>query len=290
MKTLYIIVITTIGFTQGLAQTQEWNLHATEAEQEITRSYPLEITTGKTSSVIFPAVIKSVDRGNREILAQKAKDVSNVLHVKAGKENFPETNLTVITADGLLYHFTVRYAADPGMLTFDMASIENDKGNDGSMTGRSRLLFLSGLTESQMEEYCQTLVGTRRLIHFKKQGKDKVNFALMGIYIKGDVIFYRVRIRNRSNIDYDVELLKFYVRDNVRIKRTASQENEARVVYRFGEAQKVFGKSETEIVYALGKFTIPDAKHLAIELFEKNGGRHYLLRVKNKWIVRAKVL
>jgi len=120
MKALYVILVIIIGNSSAGAQTTEWNLQATRPEQEITRSYPLQITTGKTSSLIFPGIIKSVDRGSREVLAQKAKDVSNVLHVKAAKEDFSETNLTVITADGLLYHFTVRYAADPGVLTFDM--------------------------------------------------------------------------------------------------------------------------------------------------------------------------
>jgi hypothetical protein len=43
-------------------------------------------------------------------------------------------------------------------------------------------------------------------------------------------------------------------------------------------------------VYAVPKFTIPDKKYLAIELMEKNGGRHLKVKVHNKKIVRAKLL
>jgi conjugative transposon TraN protein len=291
MKTLYMIIIIIFLGLSAVAQTPEWNLHATMPEQQITRSYPLEVTTSKTSSLIFPAIIKSVDKGSREILVQKAKDVSNVLQVKGLKDSFSETNLTVITADGLLYHFTVRYGTDPRVLTFDMAALANENAKNGNGAPEtSRLIFLSGLGESQIEEYCQSVTSSPRRIYFNKNGKNKVSFALLGIYIKGDVIFYRVRIGNRSNIDYDIDLLKFYIRDNARIKRTASQEVEPRVLYRYGDAAKVGGKSETELVFALEKFTIPDSKHLAIELFEKNGGRHCSLRVKNRSIVRAKVL
>ncbi|PZU80273.1 MAG: hypothetical protein DI528_22635 [Shinella sp.] len=45
-----------------------------------------------------------------------------------------------------------------------------------------------------------------------------------------------------------------------------------------------------DIVYALEKFTIPDAKRLHIEVFEKNGGRNLELSIRNKTIVNAKLI
>ncbi len=288
MKKHIIMLAIVCGSLCPHAQAQDWKLEATQGEQQVARSYPLEITSNKTSSIIFPAIIKSVDKGTRDVLVQKAKDVSNVLHIKAARDEFQETNLTVITADGVLHHFTVHYSKDPGSFTFDMGEIE--AADDGVAGGPSRLLFSSEVTEAKMEEYCRAITGSKRMIPVTRKGGDKVSFALTGIYIKSDVLFFRVRIRNRSNIDYDVDFQKFYIRDNTRIKRTASQEVEAKVLYRFGAVPVVRGKSENEIVYALSKFTIPDAKHLAIELFEKNGGRHYLLKVKNRKLVRARVL
>src|SRR5258707_10982507 len=77
----------------------------------------VEVTYNKTSTIVFAAIIKSVDRGSRDILAQKAKGVENVLQVKAARRDFPQTNLTVITADGVLHHFTVNYADQPVSLT-----------------------------------------------------------------------------------------------------------------------------------------------------------------------------
>ena len=38
----------------------------------------------------------------------------------------------------------------------------------------------------------------------------------------------------------------------------------------------------------LEKFTIPDARHLVIELFEENGGRNLELLIKNRMIVNAR--
>ncbi len=71
--------------------------------------FPLEVTTTKTTHLIFPFGIKTVDRGSRDIIAQKATGVENILQVKAARPDFESTNLTVITTDvsGRLYRSAV---------------------------------------------------------------------------------------------------------------------------------------------------------------------------------------
>jgi conjugative transposon TraN protein len=248
--------------------------------QPINEAQNVEITYNKTSTIIFPAIIKSVDRGSRDILAQKAKGVENVLQLKAGRENFPETNLTVITADGVLNHFKVKYSDQPKNLTINMGA------NEASQP----LIFQTELTETDMENYASGIVKSKRSNQFIREKQYKMSLALLGVYIKDDVMFYRFRIRNLSNINYDIDFLKFYVRDKEKIKRTASQEIELKPIYVSGNDQLVKGKSQTDIVYALQKFTIPESKQLDVELFEHNGGRHFDLVVKNKTIVNAELL
>ena len=52
----------------------------------------------------------------------------------------------------------------------------------------------------------------------------------------------------------------------------------------------VKGYNFSVIVVALNKFTIPDAKFLGIQMMEKNGGRHFNLKVWNNQILKAVVL
>lgn len=251
--------------------------------QSLNEPQKIEVTFNKTCSIIFPTIIKSVDRGSRDILAQKAKGVGNVLQLKAGKENFPETNLTVITGDGILHQFTVNYAGKPTRLTIDI--------NEGDDLQKSiPLIFQTDMTETDMENYSSSIVQGKRAIRSINEKKYKINLALLGIYIKDDVIFYRFRIRNQSNINYDIDFVKFYIRDKAKIKRTASQELEVKPINVYGNDKVVKGKSETDIVYALEKFTIPESKHLDVEVFELNGGRHFNLMIKNKTIVNAQLL
>jgi conjugative transposon TraN protein len=275
MKTNQISLVALLLLTVCEAFSQP-----TDRKEEVIQTLPIEVTFNKTTSIIFPAVIKSVDRGSKDILAQKAKGVGNVLQLKAGKDSFPETNLTVITADGTLHHFTVSYSTKPTTQTFDISH----------PAGSTSLIFQTELTESDMENYSKGIVHARRTIRFNAETKYKISFALLGIYIKGDVMFYRFKITNHSHIDYDIDFLKFYVRDKARIKRTAAQEIEIKPIYVFGNNDGVKGGSSNDLVYALQKFTIPESKHLDVELFEKNGGRHFELIIKNKTIVKSHLL
>lgn len=246
---------------------------------------PVDITFNKTSSIVFPTLIKSVDRGSRDILAQKTKEVGNVLQLKAARKEFPETNLTVITADGRLHEFIVNYCDEPATLVVDV-----NENSSHSMQEKTRMIFATEMTESDLSEYSEGILRSKRISHFRNTSRYKIGLSLLGIYIKNNVIFYRIRIRNRSNINYDIDFLKFYIRDNARIKRMAFQEVESTPLYVYQGVSTVKGMSEAEIVFALEKFTIPESKHLALELFERKGGRHFQLRIKNKEIVNAHLL
>ena len=58
----------------------------------------------KTTHIIFPAEITYVDLGNENLVAGLADGATNVLRVKSAFKSFKqETNLSVITEDGLYY-------------------------------------------------------------------------------------------------------------------------------------------------------------------------------------------
>jgi len=48
---------------------------AAKFQTTIIEPYPLQITTTKTTNLIFPYAIKSLDRGSLNLLVQKAKGV-----------------------------------------------------------------------------------------------------------------------------------------------------------------------------------------------------------------------
>ncbi len=227
----------------------------------------LDVTTDKTTSLIFPFPIKYVDRGTKDIIVQPVKENENLLLVKAASKGFTETNLSVVTGDGNVYTFTVNYAANPDELTFHLPP--NKK--------------------STISSYANAILNNPpgRIVKVEHAG---IITKLIGIYIKDDVIYYQLEIHNHSPLDYDIDLLKFQVFDKKKGKRTAVQENELIPLYIAGNKSQVKAYNFSVIVVALDKFTIPDAKFLGIQMMEKNGGRHFNLRVYNNQILKARIL
>ncbi len=66
----------------------------------------------------------------------------------------------------------------------------------------------------------------KRMLHGIKDYKYTITFQLNGIYIKSDVVFYQLKIKNNSNINYDIDMLRLFIHDKKKSKRTASQEIE----------------------------------------------------------------
>ena len=94
-------------------------------------------------------------------------------------------------------------------------------------------------------------------------------------------MYLRVVFENKSKINYDIDQLRFFIRDKRKSKRTASQEVEIQPLYSTSSSALIPYKSEVIKVYALEKFTIPEDKYLTIQMIEKSGGRHVEININN---------
>lgn len=243
--------------------------------------YHIAIAYSKTTNIIFPYAIVSVDRGSRDVLAQKAKGVENILQVKAAKEGFGQTNLTIITADGRLTSFLVDYADQPSVLNLSL--VPEDKRNVIAVPSE-------GVNRQEIEDNARLVLASDKKNARIRDKAFGVRLKLDGLFIREDVMYLRFHIRNKTNIPYDIDQLRFYIRDQKKAKRTATQELEIQPILIHNGTQQVKGDTEHTIVLAVPKFTIPDRKYLAIQLMEKNGGRHLELRIKNRTLMRAGAL
>jgi len=248
MKQLVILISACWLYVSALAQTSS-----------------LCISTDKTTSLVFPFTIRHVDRGTKDILVKQVKEADNILLVKASEKNFSETNLSVITDDGSVYTFTVNYEEKP--LTWVYNVPMNKKA--------TMAIYANGILDNP-----KTIIGI-------KDTKWDMTAKVIGIYIKESVIYYQVELNNESPIDYDIDMLRFYISDKRKSRRTAAQENELKPLHITGNCIQVKANQKSTIVVALEKFTIPDAKYLAIQVMEKNGGRHLSMKVGNKKIMQA---
>lgn len=256
---LIVVGCSTIGGAQGVVDT-------------------VNVSFSMTTSMIFEYPIVNVDRGSRDLIAQKVTDVENILQLKAGRPNLSETNLTVITGDGSLHHFYVSYSDHPETQVYRIS--------ERSMCAR----FHGSRTATEYEIAADRVLNHRSSGSIVKDKGFRITFSVRGIYVHDDLLFLRVFVRNKSDIKYDIQSLRFFVRDRKNLKRTASQEIELRPLYVRNETKSVNGSGSADVVFVFQKFTIPGSKTLDIELFEKNGGRNLKLHIGNPAIIKAERL
>lgn len=249
-------------------------------------SQTIEAAYKKTTSLVFPAAISSVDRGSEDIIVQKAAGVENVLRVKAGTAGFKETNLSVITADGQFYSFRVDYNESPAVTAVMIGpAINNNKVFRKAAVVRFNT---NGSNETQLRKLAAQASITKRNIQNVRNEGYGIQFALTGLYTHGDWFFYKFMVTNSSLVSYDIESLRLYIKDRKKIKRTATQQIELQPLLMVGVSEPIGGKSSKMMIVALPKQTIASDKQLTAVLQEHAGGRNLRCTIRSNILLRAK--
>lgn len=304
MKKIFGWVALLVGMVTGAnAQVNDTIQRAAgnDLYQGITRKLPyrqmvtphgVQVTFAKTVHIIFPSAVRYVDLGSNWIIAGRADGAENVIRVKATTEGFPgETNFSVICEDGSFYSFNARYAHEPEMLNIEMKDfLENGDTTDFSHT-RMNIYFRELGNESPLlvKLIMQSIYKEdRREIRHLGCKRFGVQFLLKSVHSHNGLFYFHTETRNRSNVAFWTDFIRFKIVDKKVPKRTAIQERVIDPVRSYNEVLVTEGKSDVRTVYAVPQFTIPDDKLLVIELFEKDGGRHQTIRVENADLVAAK--
>ncbi|MFV8324946.1 conjugative transposon protein TraN [Flavobacterium sp. ZS1P14] len=236
----------------------------------------------KTTTIVFPYAIKSVDRGNGAVLVQKVKGVENILQLKAAQHDFTETNLTVVTSDDQLYSFVLNYDEQTPVLNLVVSKAKRSLSEPWDSAVNDN--------EAVLQSYAALASYEKKKVHGIKDNKYNMLLQLNGLFIHENVMYYRIKVENNSNINYDISQLRFFIRDQIKVKRTASQEIEIKPLYILNNTAVIQGNTTVCFVFALAKITIPEEKYLAIQLMEDKGGRHLELQVNNKKLMQLGIL
>lgn len=239
------------------------------------------VSNDKTTLLMFPAAVQSADRGAAYVLAERVKGTENALKVKAAMPGFAPSSLTVVTADGQVYVFSVSYAADPPSLAMDFRGA-GSAGPAVRFRGQS-------LNAAEMLEAAERVKGTAPFIRGVHRYRYGIDFKLEGVYMFRDVLLLKFRLHNETDIDYQPASFSFFIRDLRRARRTAVRDNELQSLYRHSWGRPEDADGQVTVV-ALHRFTIADDKKLAVELREEKGDRSVSLDLKERKFSKAKKL
>ena len=237
-----------------------------------------------TTALVFDASVWRADGGSKGIIIQKQPGVTNVLNVKAGKMDFTQTNLHVYTGDGRMFTFPIVYAHAPLQTTLFIRDLQLPE----TSTAESAVADTSAepINEAQLQGFIQTSRTTSPFLSHRTR-TDQMIVKLRTIHYVGDLLFVSMELTNRSSLPYEIEFIRLYVQDKEKIKRSTVQQREIVPVYK-DQLQPILIGKPVRYVLVLPKFTLGTNKQFHLEIFEKNGGRHLAMQIKNRHLLQAK--
>lgn len=244
----------------------------------------IAVNDNQQSHLIFPDKIIYVDYGTTDVEVVKASGVDNIVAVRASAAFDQQTNVTVITHSGKFYTFNLEFAEKPSRLSFVVDPAANVANK------RVALLDNKELNSVQRENLRKEI--NSRFQSLNKFYKDYagIRFAITNIFIDKDILFFKFKLTNYSNIDYVPDFVRFYIQDSKIRKKTAIQQIEQTPLFFFDLPERVSAHETKSFTAAMNKFTIPDKKKLIIEMQELGGGRHFIYKLDNEPIISAEIL
>ncbi|RXK86983.1 conjugative transposon protein TraN [Filimonas effusa] len=243
---------------------------------------PIWVTFNKTTNLVFPFGIKSVDRGSGSLLAQKAKGADNVLQIKAATKEMEETNLSVITSDGKLYYFKVIYTESPFLRSYSFSS------EAAAVTEKRIKLDGSPVDEWTLQLEASKSKQAKNFIR-KKVSNNGISLTLKSIYVSNGLLWFTLEEKNNTLLSFQPKLIRFFLKDNKQAKRTTQQETELKPLY-LDSSLGLSGHQSKIISIGLPQFSVPDDQHLVIQIGEEKGGRMLFLDIKHKVVLKARLL
>lgn len=244
----------------------------------------MTINENKVIHLISKEKITYLQVGNPDlVLAEIVAEHPNLVRVKAIVEFKQESSLSVVS-NGRMYSIKLNYG-----------KIQKNSFHLKDLKGVPANLYVGGLLREEDLKSCTRMILDKksRNTNVRKCKSDGIHFLVRNIYLRNSALFFEMEIRNKTDMDYEVESFHWWITDKKRLKATNTQEYQVHPVYQYYEIQSVPAQSKIREVFVLPKFTITDQRILHIELREKalgNTGRKLSLEVKNKNIIKAKSL
>jgi conjugative transposon TraN protein len=258
-------------------------------------SYPLGISEIKTIHIVFPFEIKEVDAGTSDVIVEITPSFNNVLKVKSAKnKDFTETNLTVLTGDGGLYSFITNYQKDPEILNINIGNnLKTDilASNELKINHFQKSHFVSSslnISEAAILNNLQKATQSGSFIRNVGVHNLQLRGLLKGIYTEEGILYLTMDILNETDIDYEIDFIKLYIKDKELVKKMTVQEEELVIINKYPSDLVVHAEVKHRFSVATTLRSLSEDKIMEVEIYEKNGGRHLRFPIDPKILSKAK--
>ena len=262
----------------------------------------IEVSMDGTTYMVFPDPIELVDCilqktivGDGVVVLPIEKIGHNTLSLVVDDEEGMQTTNMLVETDKSQYIFIVKYNEDlkkyhhviireqavynkkPEIKTVDI--ITGNKVITNTQKDKK-------VSSDDLTGYCDELLGIFHEEPIEGTMQHKMVFALTGIYIKDDYLFFVLYAENKSNISYDISSVDFSIAPkNTTKRRKVEQDEDLIPILERGVPKTI--SDPIQYILVFDKFTLPKDKVLDIRLIEEKGDRDIDIRVGYKEILGA---
>jgi len=155
-----------------------------------------------------------------------------------------------------------------------------------AVDGQGLLLPEITISAAEMKTMSLQLVNRSKKKPVAKCIDDGVKISVNGVYISGDYYFLDVHILNRTTIPFEMDQLRFHIKDKNVLKSTNVQQLELEPEFMLYHQQHIRRQYRNVLVFK--KFTFPDEKIFELEISEKQiSGRTMRLQLDYRDILQA---
>ncbi len=199
-----------------------------------------------------------------------------------------------ITNDGRVYSYILKYAEKLQKLNYfipEKEAIGNEKLSSNVLkTGEKTSLTIDTLISDQFKIYEQTcsklLVNSKKKI-IRSKRKHQIKLTVNNIIYRDNSLYFLMEIKNKSNIDYDVNFLYFFISNSNGFKKKSSQTISKEPVVTYLLPSKIKGSAKSQFMMVFSKFTIDNHKKMIIKLNELFGARNIQIKIPKQLINNA---
>lgn len=227
---------------------------------------------------ISPEPIRKVDLSTERVAGDLL--LENVLRIKPLPGSGDSTSyLGVLTIVG--QKFMIQYE-----LIYVAATKADKRIAVSSQEGISLLSPTVSLSAPEMKNFSVKVLQQKRGMHHVKARENRLEISVNNVFTVGDYFFIDLSARNKTNIPYSIDQLRFKIEDKKITKATNAQAVEIQPVYALYDTKEF--KRRYRNVFVFEKFTFPNEKVFSIELAEKQiSGRQVVLRLAYQDILNA---
>lgn len=274
MKKYFITALLAIVTINLMAQNQNQPVIIKQEQDDMEELKVMYVNKDVSTHFIALEEISYVDISNNKIVGDIP--VGNVLRLKPIEEG----------ANGIVTIVTERYFVQYMLVYTDELDKVYTRHNIQYSELRSLMDPEKVLTKADMYDYASKMFVQKKRYYDVSTVSKRLKVTLNNIYTVDKYFFIDLSLKNRSNIQFDIDQIRFKVEDKRMTKATNLQSVEIKPIITY--LGDISFKRNYRNIFVFEKFTFPEDKVFTIEISEKQiSGRTIILRISYADVLKA---